>query len=277
MGLGEQREDAVRVVGRDRQAVLRRQVSVHDRGLRPLGGVVDGERVLEPGRVPGQLGEPRISLGVEAILLVHQGVGRQLVEQHDDDRSLGHTADGASPGLLGEGELRHRRPDQEQQQEHERRGRQDVEEGAERLRPGVEGGQRDPDGHGQADQEPVRDVDRLLQRLPGDERDQRGEEDQVSRAEHPAPGQAQQQLDGQQQQRREHHQQDREGDDVEARGAAGGEELRVVTQEVEERLRDGEGPEHGEVEEVPHRLLRQWPLGRRRGRPLAAHQPFGRA
>ena len=74
--LREQREDAVRVVGRDRQPVLRRQVAVHDRGLGALGGVVDRVRVLEPGGVARQLREPGIAHRVEPVLLVDQRVRR---------------------------------------------------------------------------------------------------------------------------------------------------------------------------------------------------------
>ena len=67
VGLGEQREDAVRVVRRDRQAVLGRKVAVHDRRLCALGRVVDREGVLEPGRVARQLREAGVARGVEPV------------------------------------------------------------------------------------------------------------------------------------------------------------------------------------------------------------------
>ena len=110
---------------------------------------------------------------------------------------------------------------------------------------------------------------RLLQGLRGDQRHERAEEDDVRAPAHLGPDQAEQKLDPQQEQRRQHHQQHREADDVEAGRAAGGEELRVVLQEIEERLSYRERPEDGEVQVGPGGLLRAVT------RFLAAH--FGRA
>jgi hypothetical protein len=54
----------------------------------------------------------------------------------------------------------------------------------------------------------------------------------------------------QRQHRQRHRERDehRERDDVARRGAAGGEELGVAPEQVEQGLRDRERPEHGDVE-----------------------------
>src|SRR5215213_2116625 len=89
--------------------------------------------------------------------------------------------------------------------------------------------------------------------------------------------QPEQQLDPEAHERRQQDQQHRERDDVEARGAARREELRVVPEQVEERLGDGEGPEDGEVREMPERLPDEAGPLLRLGRAVRGHQPFGRA
>ena len=249
------------MVARDRLFVLLGQVAVHDRRLRALGGVVDRVGVLEPGRAVGELREAGVALPVELPVLVDQRVDRQLVEQDDHDRRLGDAADRPGARLVGERELRDRAAEEEQGEEHERRRREDVQERAHRLgsQPEERGG--GADRHRQHDQDDVRRVDRLLQSLGGDQRHEARDQDDVGGAPRTAAGQAHEQLDPEQQQRRQHHEQDGEGDDVEARRAAGGEELGVVLQQVEERLGDREAPQHGQVQVGPGGLLHEAALG----------------
>ena len=281
MRLAEQREDAVRVVARDRLVVLLGQVAVHDRRLRALGRVVDRVGVLEPGGAVGELREARVALLVELAVGVEQRVHGQLVEQHDDDRRLRDAADRARARLVRERELRDRAAEQEQREEHERRRRQDVEERADRLRAQPQQRGRHADGDRSDDQHQVGRVDQLLQRLDSDQRHEAADQDDVRDAPRSPAGETDEQLEREQQRRRQHHEQHREGDDVEARGAACGEELGVVLQQVEERLGDREAPQHREVEVRPGGLLHEAALGaglRLLHRSLGgAHPALGRA
>ena len=268
--LGEEREDAVRVVRRDRLLVLRREVAVHDRRLRALGGVVDRVGVAEPGGVRRQLGEARVALRVELVVLVHERVRRQLVEQHHHDRRARHAAHRQRLRLAREGELGDLAAEQEQQQEHERDRRQDVQEGAHRLgaRP-----QRPPTAAPIATDRTISTVSEasidFFSACAAISATSAPRSTDVRHLARLRPDQPDQQLDRQQDRRRQHHQQDREADDVEARGAAGGEELGVVLQQVEQRLRDREGPEDGQVQIRPAR--------RSCAAAPSAHHRFGRA
>ena len=190
VALGEQREDAVRVVRGDRLPVLRGQVAVHDRRLGALGRVVDRVGVLEPGGVVRKLSEARVALLVQLVVLVHQRVGGQLVQQHHHDRRARHAPDRAGARLVREGELRDLPAQQEQQQEHERGRREHVQERADRLGTRPERRDRGADRHGQHDQHGVRGVDRLLQRLRGDQGGERAEEDDVRALSEPRVGSA---------------------------------------------------------------------------------------
>jgi hypothetical protein len=93
---------------------------------------------------------------------------------------------------------------------------------------------------------------------------------------HLGPDQPEQQLDPEQEKRRQHHEQHREADDVEAGRATGGEELRVVLQEIEERLGYGERPEDREVQEGPGGFASE-AAPTRSGGLGGAHPRFGRA
>jgi hypothetical protein len=243
------------MVGGRGQAVLRGQVAIHDRGLRALGGVVDRVRVLEPGGVPGELAEARIANGVEAPAGVHQGVRGKLVEQHHHDRGPRDPADRARLRLLGKGQLRDRVREEKEGEEHERSRREHAQERAHRLGAGIQAGHAAADRDRQEDQDQVGGIEGLLQRLGGDERDERSQEDQVDATPRVRGGQADEQLHGEQHKRRHDHQQHGEADHVEARGASSGKELRVVLEQVEERLGDREGPEDGQLEKGPERAL----------------------
>ena len=213
--------------------VLLRKVAVHDRRLRALGGVVDRVRVLEPGGVAGQLAEARKALGVDPVVLVHQRVRGQLVEQHHHDRGARHAADRARLGLVRERQLRDLAAQEEQQEENERDGRQDVQERAHRLGARPQDRDRGADRQREHDQHGVRGVERLLERLGGDQRHEHAEERDVGAVAHLRPDQPEQELDPEQDRRRQRHQQHGEAHDVEPGRPARSEELRVVLQEVE--------------------------------------------
>jgi hypothetical protein len=131
------------------------------------------------------------------------------------------------------------------------------------------------------DQNRVGGVDRLLERLSRDEGYEPGQQHDVHDAPGGRAGEAGEQLDREQERRRQRHQQHRERDDVEARGAAGGEELGIVLEQVEERLCDRKGPEDRQVEVGPGGLFCKPAFGallRRLGRSFGcAHPLFGRA
>jgi hypothetical protein len=193
---------------------------------------------------------------------------------------LGDPSDRARLGLVRERELRDRVGEQEQRQEHDRRRGEHLQERADRLRRRVERRQRGADRDREDDQERVRQVDRLLQRLGGDQGDERRDQDEVRALTGGPPGEPYEQLHPQEHERRQHNQEDGEADDVEARRATGGEELGVVLQEVEQGLGDRERPEDGEAEVGPEGFAKRDPrlgsLGRRGGFGRA-HPRFGRA
>jgi hypothetical protein len=62
-----------------------------------------------------------------------------------------------------------------------------------------------------------------------------------------ALGAREQQLDAEQQRRRDQRQRQREEDDVEAGAAAGDEELRVLAEQVEQRLSNRKAPERRQM------------------------------
>ena len=258
--LAEQGEDAVRMVARDRLVFLLRQVAVHDRGLGALGGVEDRVGVLEPGGVARQLREPGIAHLVQPALVVDQGVHGQLVEEHHHDRRLGHAADGARLGLVGEGQLGDRAAEQEQQQEHQRDRREDVEERADQLGSQPQQRQRHADRRREGDQHCVRGVECLLQGLDGEQGHECAQQHAMRDPPGSRAGEAHEQLHRQQQRRRQDHQQHREGDDVEAGGPPGRKELRVVLEQDEERLGHREGPQHRQVQVGQPGLLGKAPL-----------------
>ena len=187
--LREQREDAVRVVRGDRLPVLRGQVAVHDRGLRALGGVVDRVRVLEPGGVLGQLREARDSASSSSSSFASTSVFEG--SSSSSTTTIGARATppivraSASPGNASS-EIWPLQ--QEQQQEHERHRREHVEERAHGLGPRPERGERGADRHAQRDQHGVRGVERLLERLRGDQRDQHADEHDVRALGEPPAG-----------------------------------------------------------------------------------------
>jgi hypothetical protein len=176
--------------------------------------------------------------------------------------------------LVREGQLRDRVGEEEQRQEHERRRREHLEEGANRLGPRVQRGDRGADRERQDDQERIGRVDRLLQSLRGDQGHEPRDQDEVGDVARLPAGEPDEQLDSKQEERGQHDEQEREAHDVEPGRAARGEELRVVLQQVEKRLGDGEGPEDGEAEVGPQDLARRRPRG-----PgfRAVHPRFGRA
>ena len=270
VSLGEQREDAVRVVRGDRLPVLRGQVAVHDRRLGALGRVVDRVGVLEPGGVAWRAPRSPGTLRVEPVVLVHQRVGGQLVQQHHHDRRARHAPDRAALASLGKASSEiwplSRNSSRNTSGAGESTFRNERTGSARAQRRG-----RGADRDGQDDQHacPRRRATSSAP-APAISATSAPEEDHVRGLPHLRPDQPEQQLDRRAGRRRQHHQQHREADDVEARRAARGEELGVVLQEVEQRLCNGEGPEDREVQVAPRRPLF-------RGRSLCSFSLLGRA
>jgi hypothetical protein len=102
----------------------------------------------------------------------------------------------------------------------------------------------------------------LRKGLQDDDRGQAGDEKQVHGAPDGHAGGGRQQLDGEEHGGRDQQRPDDERDDVLPRRAPYGEELGVVREEIEERLREREGREDEQV-----------PTGQEEGPPAAPRAP----
>src|SRR5205814_9690596 len=85
-----------------------------------------------------QRGEVGIALRVDLLVAVHQGDGRELVEDDQDDGRRRADVPALDMWVLDKDELRRVRAEEEQREENERRGSQDGQERADGRRLTVE-------------------------------------------------------------------------------------------------------------------------------------------
>ena len=237
-----------RVVGGDRQAVLARQPPVEDRRHGVGRVLVDRRGVAVPGGVARRAGR---SSGRAA---------RRRARRRPSASAPGtRRRSPARPGRVartcaawtsadaGEDQVRDVRDQQEQRQEHDRRG---AEHGQERARRPA-GGRRRPRpprrararARGRARCRPARSpgarsppTSTATQTRCSAQRGRlAGQPGQPLRRRAATSGAGERDQQG-------------ERDDVAGRRAARGEELGVAPEQVEQRLRDGERPEHGDVQ-----------------------------
>jgi hypothetical protein len=117
----------------------------------------------------------------------------------------------------------------------------------------------------------------VAQRVQHEQRDQRGHEHQVNDPPRPLVDEPDEELDAEQESGWSEHQREREDGHVEPSGAARGEELGVVGEQVEQRLRHGERAQSEELRAGHEQLPRRGTL---RILPTAArdeHQPDQRS
>ena len=245
----EEREEVVRVVGEERQPARFGVAAGQDRGHRLGRVLVDGGGVPEPRRVACKPGEVRVADAVDLAVLVHQGRDRQLIEHDEHDRRAGsHRRHAPRLRLALELELVQRRVDEEEGGEDERRGGEHGQEGSDALTRRVRRGEGDPGGSGEREREPCRRVARPDHDLERDERRQPGDEHQVKRLLRARVDQPSDDLGEDQEERRPEQEPQRQHNQVERGRPAHDEELRRVTQQVVERLGDGEGREDEQVD-----------------------------
>ena len=142
--------------------------------------------------------------------------------------------------VLDEHELGRVRAEEEQREEDKRCGSQDGQERADRPRLPVE--QRaESSGRGRDDERAhSREARVVREHVQGDHCDQAGHEDDVEHIRRGAVEHPHEQLHGEQRERRHKGHGQREEDDLRARRAPDGEELGVLSEDVEQRLRERE-------------------------------------
>jgi hypothetical protein len=237
MAAPQQREQALRVVGGDRQVALARPLPGEQCRHRLGRAAGDGGGRAVPRRVLGERGERRIATGVDVVARVHERGGRQFVEDDHHHRRVGPRLPRHRLRLLREHQVGDRRDDEEQHQEEQRRGREDREERPRGRGARVE--RRRP----RADEHRERQRD---DRRPEDGKDDRGHQDS-----HEDRLQRRVQVREQREQQRRHHRpHEREEHDVQRGAPAGDEELRLAAQQVEQRLHEGERPEGAQVQRL---------------------------
>ena len=221
------------------------------------------DRVGVPRGVAGQRGQIGEPAGVDSPAAIGQRGTRQLVE-HDHHHGGGpaHFAGRRRLLVLREHEIGHRGDKEKEPGEQERRRAEHRQNRRHHPRARVPGHTGRADREGPDDEDDPGTAHPVGERLERNRRDQQAHERKVQPA--PSGGEANQQRLAQRERRRRHEgDREREEHDVGAGVAAGDEELRLVGQDVEERLGDRERPEDREVKpgEEEHT---------RRGRRLAA-------
>ena len=146
--------------------------------------------------------------------------------------------------LGGEREPRDVRVEQEQREKEQRRRGEHRQREPGRAGAQVELGRGGADRDGGGHEQPAGSA-RAADRLQHEQRHEAGDEDGVHG---PAQVPAEQTLEPEQDRGRHEQEHEREHDRVPAGRAAGGEELAVLAEQVEERLRDRERPEHEQVQ-----------------------------
>ena len=177
--------------------------------------------VAEPGRVPGQVGEPGVGVGVDAPLAVQQRDLGELVEGDEHDRDRVADLDLGGVDAVGHDQVGHRRG---QEEEGEERGRGQGE--VPQDRPGLLGSEEQPagrDGDDQAREDQPGTAlsvqDRRLDDLDGEQADAETDDGDVDPVPDRRPEETERLLDQPQHERRpEHHEQGVEDDLGRARG-----------------------------------------------------------
>ena len=121
VGAAEEREEVLGVIREDRQLALLRQLPGEDRGHGVLGVWMHGRRAAVPRRVPRERREVREARCVHVLSPVHERDRRELVEDDQHDRCLRADGDRRGVRVLREDELGHRRVEQEENEEDDRR------------------------------------------------------------------------------------------------------------------------------------------------------------
>ena len=244
VGPAEQGEEVLRVVEEERQPV--RALAGEDRGHGSRGPLVHGRCIPKPGRVLRQPGEVGIARRVELSVCPEQRDGGKLVEDDHDDRRSGG---GLGQMRLRRGleEPRHGREGEKEDEDEDRGYADDGQKHARGARTHVQERAEAADPRGRSDC-PDPDPTKGLQ---GEERHQRREEGEMEHGGDPIAGQAAQRFDAEEEERGEEDDCEREENDVPARRPAHREKLDVPREEVEERLRDRQRRESGEVDRRP--------------------------
>jgi hypothetical protein len=146
-----------------------------------------------------------------------------------------------------EDELVHRRDEQEEDEEDDRGAGQHGAQRAHRLDAGVGGGGQPGEDHGAGPEGSGARGPEVLEHLQGQRRDQQRDEGHEHRAPCALTEPAGQPHHEAEHERREEHEPHREGDDVAPGLAAGGEELGIAAQQVEQRLGHGQRPQRRQV------------------------------
>ena len=234
----EQREEVVRVVLRDGYRAGDRRIAGQDhrdgdgRGRRKRG------RVAEPRRRPRESREVREALRIDVPVRLEQVVDRELVEEQVDDRRRGRDRRSARVDRLRKHELLDLRIEEKGDEEDQRRAGEDRQKRPHEGHTPGRDGERDADRNRAGDQE-ERAVDVApLERLHAEDRGEKAEEHVVEHDGIASRDELDDDLDREQQERRHERDGEREEDDVAGRRAAHGEELGVLAEDVEERLRE---------------------------------------
>ena len=229
------------MVAKDRQRALLRLLPGEDRRHRDRRRRRQGRGVSEPGRAGGELREVREPLGVDCAVALLEVDHRELVEEQEDDgRRRAHADRSRLRVTARDHELRGRRVEQEEREKEERRRPEHGQERARRAPAPGRHGDPDTDEHRAGDQH-SRPVDaRALERLDTEDRAEEAEEDQVQHLRGDLADERDQELDGEQHEGWPERDDEREEHDVGRRRAAHGEELGVLAEQVEQRLRERE-------------------------------------
>ena len=200
--------------------------------------------------------EVREPLRVDLILRGQQVVDGELVEEQVYDRRS--RLDRRGRGLHGrrEDELLDPRVEQERREEDQRRRRQDRQKRPHDLHAPRSERERDADRdragdehHGGVDAAP-------LERLHAEDRAQKAEKHAVQHGGVASRDELDDDLDREKEQRGDERDDEREKDDVAGRRAAHLEELRVLAEDVEERLRQGEPGDSEQLRAADERLAK---------------------
>ena len=251
VALAEQREKVVGVVLVDGERAFLRVPPGQKRRHGNRRRARDGGHVAEPERALRQTREVGKTAGVDVAVRVLERDRRELVEEQEDDRCRVADRRGGGAGLgVREDERVYRRPEQEDREEDGRRRGEDRQEPAR--------GPHAPDGECEADPDRDRAHDQRrrpaeagpLQRLDAEDRAEGGQEDQVQDESRLATDELDEYLDGEQDESRDEDDDEPEQEDVAGRGAVRGEELGVLAEDVEERLREGEAGDGEQLREA---------------------------
>jgi hypothetical protein len=120
--LAEQREQVVRVLGRDRQRLLVPHVARHQPGHDARRLIGRSREVPVVGAVLGQRGEVRVQLHIDLVVLVEQRCSGELVEAEEHHGHMTPNRNIRRSGIAGEDDLVRGRVEQEQQQHKRRQG-----------------------------------------------------------------------------------------------------------------------------------------------------------